>query len=67
MTKYEQYVRCLTVSEETLLLLELLDLLFVGRLSDELIDVEKIALCGNIKASILLPNAISSEERRMRP
>jgi hypothetical protein len=49
----------LSVSQEALLLLELLDLLLIRGLSDELVNVGEVAFCWDIKTSILLSDAIT--------
>jgi hypothetical protein len=52
-------LRCLSVSQQTFLLLELLNLLLIGRLRDELIDVGEVSLSRNIETSILLSETIT--------
>lgn len=51
------YVRGLSVPEESFLLLEFLELLFVGALLDESIDVEEIPFGWDVEAGVLLPDA----------
>ena len=64
-TKIWEGVRCLSVPQEALLLLQLLDLLLILRLSNELIDVGEIPFGRDIKSSVLLANAITSSHVAM--
>ena len=59
-TKVWGGVRCLSVPQEALLLLQLLDLLLIGGLSNKLVDIVEVALCWDIETSILLSDAITS-------
>jgi hypothetical protein len=52
-----EYVRGLSVAEESFLLLELLEVVLVGAALDEVVDVEEIALGGDVEAGVLLPDA----------
>lgn len=52
-------VRSLPVPQQALLLLQLLDLLLVGRLGDELVDVGEVPLGGDLEAGILLADAVA--------
>jgi hypothetical protein len=58
-TKVWEGVRCLSVPQEALLLLEFLDFLFIGGLSDKLVDVGEVAFSWDIESSILLSDAIA--------
>ena len=61
------HLRCLSVSQQTFLLFELLNLLFICGLRDELIDVGEISLGWNIETGILLSDTITpSGHLRMR-
>ena len=51
------YVRGLPVPKESFLLLEFLELLLVGALLNEPVDVEEIPFGRDVEASILLPDA----------
>jgi hypothetical protein len=52
-----EYIRGLSVAEESFLLLELLEVVLVGAALDEVVDVEEIALGGDVEAGVLLPDA----------
>ena len=54
-------IRCLSVSEETLLLLEFLDLVFIGRLRNQLVDVTQGPFGRNLKSSVLLANTVATK------
>ena len=54
----------MTIPEQSLLLLQLLNLLVVGRLADELVDVTQRALSRDLKPSVLLADAISANAQR---
>jgi hypothetical protein len=49
----------LPVPQQALLLLQLLDLLLVGRLGDELVDIGEVPLGGDLEAGILLADAVA--------
>lgn len=59
-----EYLRGLTVSEQTLLLLQLLDLFLVRRLTDQLVDIAQCSLSRDLEAGVLLPNAIPPNAQR---
>ncbi len=54
-------IRRLSIAEKTLLLLEFLDLVFFGRLGNQLVDVAQGPFRRNIKSSILLANTVATK------
>jgi hypothetical protein len=52
-----EYIRGLSVAEESFLLLELLEIVLVGATLDEVVDVEQVALGRDVEAGVLLPDA----------
>jgi hypothetical protein len=52
-----EYIRGLSVAEESFLLLELLEVVLVGAALDEVVDVEQVALGGDVEAGVLLADA----------
>lgn len=56
------HLRCLSVSQQSLLLLEFLNLLLIRRLGNQLVDVAQVPLGGDLEASILLANAIATSQ-----
>jgi len=57
MPKPKGYVRGLSVPEEAFLLLEFLHLVLVVAGGNEVVDVEKVPLGGDVEAGVLLPDA----------
>lgn len=57
-------LRSLTVTEQALLLLELLDLVLVCGLTNEMVDVTQRTLSRDLKSSVLLPNTIPTDAQR---
>ena len=59
-----EYVRGLPVTEKSFLLLELLEVVFVGAALDEIVDVEQIALGRDVETGVLLPDAAVTAGRK---
>ena len=60
------HVRGLPVAQQTLLLLELLNLLLVGGLGNQLVNVAEVALSRDVEACILLADAIAPAQLVVR-
>lgn len=58
-----EYVRGLPVAKESFLLLQLLEVVLVGAALDEVVDVEEVALGGDVEAGVLLPDATVTARR----
>lgn len=50
----------MSIPQEALLLLELLDLLLIGGLGNELVDIGEVPFSGDVESGVLFPNTISS-------
>lgn len=57
-------LRSLTVAEQTLLLLQLLDLILICGLADEVVDVTQRTLSRDLESSVLLSNTIPTDTQR---
>jgi len=58
-TKEGIAVRCLSIPQETLLLLQLFDFLLIAGKADQLVDILKIPLGRYLEPCVLLSDAIS--------